>query len=95
MGGRGKWISEFKARLIYRVSFRTAKTTQRNPVSERKNKQKRERRNEEERKEGRKKKREKEKKSEKTEKHNFRDIGFLDLSEVIVKLCRNDFENGL
>jgi hypothetical protein len=26
-------ISEFEASLIYRVSFRTARTTQRNPVS--------------------------------------------------------------
>jgi hypothetical protein len=33
LGGRGRWISEFKASLVYRVSSRTAKTTQRNPVS--------------------------------------------------------------
>jgi hypothetical protein len=38
LGGRGRWISEFKASLIYRVSSRTARATQRNPVS--KNKQK-------------------------------------------------------
>ena len=38
LGGRGRWISEFEANLVYRVSSRTAKTTQRNPVS--KNKQK-------------------------------------------------------
>jgi hypothetical protein len=31
--GRGRQISEFEASLVYRVSFRTAKTTQRNPVS--------------------------------------------------------------
>jgi hypothetical protein len=32
--GRGRCISEFKASLVYRVSFRTARTTaQRNPVS--------------------------------------------------------------
>jgi hypothetical protein len=33
--GRGRWISEFKASLIYRVSYRTARsyrTAQRNPV---------------------------------------------------------------
>jgi hypothetical protein len=35
--GRGRQISEFKASLVYRVSSRTAKATQRNPVS--KNKQ--------------------------------------------------------
>jgi uncharacterized protein (DUF2252 family) len=32
-GGRGRWISELKASLVYRVSSRTARTTQRNPVS--------------------------------------------------------------
>jgi hypothetical protein len=38
LGGRGKWISEFEAILIYRVSSRTAKATQRNPVLKNKNK---------------------------------------------------------
>jgi hypothetical protein len=37
LGGRGRWISEFEASLVYKVSFRTARATQRNPVS--KNKQ--------------------------------------------------------
>jgi hypothetical protein len=32
LGGRGRRISEFKASLVYRVSFRTARSTQRNPV---------------------------------------------------------------
>jgi hypothetical protein len=32
-------ISEFEASLVYRVSSRTAKATQRNPVSKTKNKQ--------------------------------------------------------
>jgi hypothetical protein len=32
LGGRGRWISEFKASLVYRVSSRIARTTQRNPV---------------------------------------------------------------
>jgi hypothetical protein len=31
--GRGRWISELKASLVYRVSSRTARATQRNPVS--------------------------------------------------------------
>jgi hypothetical protein len=31
---RGKQIPEFKASLVYRVSSRTARATQRNPVSE-------------------------------------------------------------
>jgi hypothetical protein len=32
LGGRGRWISEFKASLGYRVSSRRARATQRNPV---------------------------------------------------------------
>ncbi|EDL05734.1 mCG146067, partial [Mus musculus] len=31
-GGRGRWISEFKASLVYKVSSRIARATQRNPV---------------------------------------------------------------
>jgi hypothetical protein len=34
------WISEFKASLVYRVSSRTARATQRNPVSKIQNKTK-------------------------------------------------------
>jgi hypothetical protein len=37
-GGKGRQISEFKASLVYRVSSRTARATQRNPVSEKKEK---------------------------------------------------------
>ena len=33
LGGRGGQISEFEASLVYRVSFRTARAIQRNPVS--------------------------------------------------------------
>jgi hypothetical protein len=39
LGGRGRQNSEFEASLIYRVSSRTARATQRNPVSKNKNKQ--------------------------------------------------------
>jgi hypothetical protein len=35
--GRGRWISEFKASLVYRVSSRAI---QRNPVSKKKNQKK-------------------------------------------------------
>jgi hypothetical protein len=31
-GGRGRWISEFEASLVYKVSSRSARATQRNPV---------------------------------------------------------------
>ena len=40
LGGRGRWISEFKASLVYRVNARTARATQRNPVSKKTNKKK-------------------------------------------------------
>jgi hypothetical protein len=34
LGGRGRQISEFTARMVYRVSSRTARPAQRNPVSQ-------------------------------------------------------------
>jgi hypothetical protein len=37
LGGRGRRISEFKASLVYKVSSRTARAIQRNPVSKKKN----------------------------------------------------------
>jgi hypothetical protein len=40
LGGRGRQISEFEASLVYRVSSRTARATQRNPVSKKKKKKK-------------------------------------------------------
>jgi hypothetical protein len=48
LGGRGRQISEFEASLVYRVSSRTAKATQRNPVSknQKKKKKKKEKRKE-------------------------------------------------
>jgi hypothetical protein len=40
LGGRSRRISEFEASLVYRVSSRTARATQRNPVSTKQNKTK-------------------------------------------------------
>jgi hypothetical protein len=40
LGGRGRWTSEFKASLVYRVSSRTAGAIQRNTVSKKQNKTK-------------------------------------------------------
>jgi hypothetical protein len=40
LGGRGRQISEFKASLVYRVSSRTARAIQRNPVSKNQKKKK-------------------------------------------------------
>jgi hypothetical protein len=40
LGGRGRWISEFEASLVYKVSSRAARATQRNPVSKKKKKKK-------------------------------------------------------
>jgi hypothetical protein len=42
LGGRGKWISEFKGSLVYRVSSKTARATQRNPVLKNQKKRKKE-----------------------------------------------------
>jgi hypothetical protein len=33
LGGRGRQISEFEASLVYKVTSRKARSTQRNPVS--------------------------------------------------------------
>jgi hypothetical protein len=40
LGGRGGRISEFEASLVYKVSSRTARAIQRNPVSKKQNKTK-------------------------------------------------------
>jgi hypothetical protein len=40
LGGRGRRISEFEDSLVYRVSSRTARATQRNYVSKKQNKTK-------------------------------------------------------
>jgi hypothetical protein len=38
LGGRGRRISEFEASLVYRVTSRKARATQRNPVSKKEKK---------------------------------------------------------
>jgi hypothetical protein len=40
LGGRGRRISEIKVSLVYRVSSRTARVIQRNPVSKNQKKKK-------------------------------------------------------
>jgi hypothetical protein len=40
LGGGGRQISEFEASLVYKVSSRTARATQRNPVSKNQKKKK-------------------------------------------------------
>jgi hypothetical protein len=47
LGGRGRQISEFEASLVYKVSSRTARALQRNPVL--KNQKKKEEEEEEKR----------------------------------------------
>jgi hypothetical protein len=42
LGGRGRRISKFEASLVYRVSSRTARATQRNPVSKNQKRKKKE-----------------------------------------------------
>ena len=39
LGRQRQWISEFKASLVYKVSSKTVRATQRNPVSKNKTKQ--------------------------------------------------------
>ena len=39
-GDRGRWISEFEASLVYKLSSKTARATQKNPVSRKKKKRK-------------------------------------------------------
>jgi hypothetical protein len=52
LGGRGRWISEFEASLVYKVSSRTARAIQRNPVlKKKKKKNERKKRKEKKRKE--------------------------------------------
>jgi hypothetical protein len=48
LGGKGRWISEFEASLVYKVSSRTARTIQRNPVSKNQTKRKKEKEKEKE-----------------------------------------------
>jgi hypothetical protein len=40
LGGRGRWISEFEASLVYKVSSRTFRAIERNPVSKNQNQNK-------------------------------------------------------
>jgi hypothetical protein len=46
LGGRDRQISEFEASLFYKVSSRTARAIQRNPVLKNKKKQKKQKRKE-------------------------------------------------
>jgi hypothetical protein len=50
LGGRGRRISEFEASLVYKVSSRTARAIQRNPVSKKQKNKKKEKKKEKERK---------------------------------------------
>jgi hypothetical protein len=45
LGGRGRQISKFEDSLVYRVSSRTARATQRYPVSKEKQKNKKQKQN--------------------------------------------------
>jgi hypothetical protein len=48
LGGRGRWISEFKASLVYKVSSRTARAITEKPCLEKPKKKKKERERERE-----------------------------------------------
>jgi hypothetical protein len=49
LGDRGRWISEFEASLVFRVSSRTSRAIQRNTVSEKKKRKRKKRERERER----------------------------------------------
>jgi hypothetical protein len=73
LGGRGRQMSEFKASLVYKVSSRTARATQRNPVSKKpKNQNKKKKRPKK-----KKKKKKKEKKNTSQQKEAGTDMLFL------------------
>jgi hypothetical protein len=67
LGGRGRQISEFEASLVYKVSSRTARATQRNPVLKNK-KQASKQANKQTKKQKQKRKKEKRKKEKKERK---------------------------
>jgi hypothetical protein len=69
LGGRGRQISEFEASLVYKVSSRTARAIQRNPVWKKNKNKKTEKRKEKKRKE---KKRKEKKRKEKKRKEKKR-----------------------
>jgi hypothetical protein len=50
LGGRGRQISEFEACLVYKVSSRTARAIQRNPVSKKQKRKKKKRKRQKKRK---------------------------------------------
>jgi hypothetical protein len=60
LGGRGRQISEFEASLVYRVSSRTARASQKNPVSKKKKKKKKRKKKRKEKKRREKKRKRKE-----------------------------------
>jgi hypothetical protein len=70
LGGRGRWIYDFEVSLVYKVSSRTARATQRNPVSKIKKKKKKGKKKE--RKKRREKKRKEKKRKEKKRKEKKR-----------------------
>jgi hypothetical protein len=65
MGGRGRWISEFVVSLVYKLSSRTTKAIQRNPVSKKQKKKQKQYKTKPKKKEKKKKKKDKEKKKKK------------------------------
>jgi hypothetical protein len=85
LGGRGRWISEFEASLVYRVSFRTARATQRNPVSKKQNKTTKQTKKKEGKKEGR-------KKGKKKEREKERNLGASEMAQW-VKVLATKFDD--
>jgi hypothetical protein len=66
LGGRGRRISELEASLVYKVSSRTARAIQRNPVSKTKRKEKKRKEKKRKEKKRKEKKRKEKKRKEKS-----------------------------
>jgi hypothetical protein len=66
--GRGRWISEFEASQVYKVSSRTARAIQRNPFSKRTKQQQQQQQQQQQNKKQKNKKKEKEKRKKKKRK---------------------------
>jgi hypothetical protein len=76
LGERGRQISEFKATLVYKVSSRTARAIQKNPVSKKKKKEKKKKKR---------KKRKKKKKRKKFKTYTIHATGFTEALFVIAR----------
>jgi hypothetical protein len=92
LGGRGRRISEFEANLVYRVSSKKARATQRNPVSKQEKRREEKRREEKRREE---KRREEKRREEKRKKKKKEVSGFTHSHSYMALTCSLPVESSL